>query len=138
MSTCPRSSEVAAAASDGRLPQRIAQHVLGCDRCAEELLSRSLERWNRELSDTPLADPIVLWWKGAAARNAAALERATRPVTVVKTAALAIASLGAAGTASALWVDGPGVASSFEGLGIALGAMGMVMIAAAVFAFRRA
>ena len=122
------------------MPQclRTAQHVLGCDSCAEELLVRALQRRNRELPDTGLADPIVIWWKATAARNAAAMDRANRPLTVIHVTALATASLGAAGSALALWAGAPSVANSFEGLEMALGAMAVVMISAALLAFRRA
>jgi hypothetical protein len=112
--------------------------VVGCDPCGEELLSSGLRRWNNELADTSPADPIVLWWKGVAARNGAAMDRAARPLTVVQTAALAIASLGAAGTALAVWAGEAAVAGSFEGLGVALGVMAAVMISAALIAFRSA
>jgi hypothetical protein len=138
MSACPRWSEVKTATRAGLSPPEIVAHVVGCDLCAEELLSSGLQRWNSELSDTSPADPIVLWWKGVAARHIAAMDRAARPLTVVQTAALAIASLSAAGTALAVWAGGAAVAGLFEGLGVALGGMAAVMVSAALIAFRSA
>lgn len=93
-STCEREQELLAALASSEVPDELRQHAAGCAACSEVLLVATfLRRAGAATAPAPLPDPAYLWWRATRDRRTAAVERATRLITIVQQAAFLCAAL---------------------------------------------
>jgi hypothetical protein len=93
-SSCEREQELLAALASSEVPDELRQHAAGCAECSEVLLVATfLSRARAATAPAPLPDPAYLWWRASHDRRSAAVERATRLITIVQRAAFLCAAL---------------------------------------------
>ncbi|MDX1384368.1 MAG: hypothetical protein R3190_12025 [Thermoanaerobaculia bacterium] len=125
---CNREAEVLAVVRTGEPSLEVSRHLEGCAVCRDAVL---VESYLSALGDGPVdwqpAPAGQLWWRAERRAREEALERATRPITLVRQAAWALAALGVTAGLVRGWplVRGwleqlvPEAPSGLEGLGAA-------------------
>jgi hypothetical protein len=80
---CEKEMEIIEALRGGTLNAELARHASSCAICADTLAVSELLQSDRSATHV-LPDPDFLWWKAHLATKQMALERATRPIDLVR------------------------------------------------------
>lgn len=93
---CDHEADVLAAVRDGEPNDEVHRHLENCAVCSDAVLVESyLAALDDEALDWRPAPAGQVWWRAERRAREEALERATRPITLVRQAAWAVAALGA-------------------------------------------
>lgn len=114
-SHCEREHEVFEALSSGRWDDALRRHADGCATCSDVILVQSYLGQMRT-DDTAAYEPSSagrVRWKAERRARQEALERVTRPITLIRHATLALATLGVAAAGLSNWAT---VKTWFQGL----------------------
>ena len=91
---CGRERELLDGIAAGDLSEELRRHAVSCAECSETLLVASfLRRETAAVAPAPLPDPAYLWWRAGLERRSAAVERATRAITIVQRASIVATAL---------------------------------------------
>ena len=112
---CRLEPDVLRAAEDDRWTDALRRHITECEECAA---SAAVAGWMSDFArvddrEHVLPDPAVLWLKAQVFRGSAAIDRASRPMTIVQMAAYLVV---AAGWATLLTWKWNALVSWFESL----------------------
>ena len=91
--TCARSVELSVVLRSGNLPSTwepsLREHVQTCRQCSDQLLVSQSLRTARSatMAAAPMGSPQLLWWRAQLRRRNEALEKLSKPTSIVGTVA---------------------------------------------------
>jgi hypothetical protein len=102
---CRYEPDVIRGATDDRWNDSLRAHALSCDECAAAVAAQSWMHRFAAIDDRThiLPNPSIVWLKAQLLQQTKTVERATRPMTVVQTAAYVVVAVGWAALLTAKW-----------------------------------